>query len=129
MLTMNTTEGERKSSVEKGSGWKKKVKVDGAPSLSWVDPLYAEQPTIMWNRVDPIKRDAFQKVYGLNNSGIPPKRLKFGVHLKEIDVEVLFGQRQGGNGFSYSYLEDFGVREEGGAFVDDYTPMHTGLEY
>ena len=103
---MNNTEGERKSSIEKGSGRKKKVKVEGAPSLSWVDPLYAEQPTVTWNRVDPIKRDAFQKAYGLNNSGIPPKQLKFGVHLKEDDVEALFGQRQGGNGYNYSYSED-----------------------
>jgi hypothetical protein len=86
-------EGERKPSVEKGSGRKKKVKVERAPSLSWVDPLYAEQPTLTWNRVDPIKWDAFEKVYGLNNSGIPLKRLKFGLHLKEDDVEVLFGQR------------------------------------
>jgi hypothetical protein len=29
----------------------------------------------------------------LNNSRIPLKRLKFGVHLKEDDLEALFGQR------------------------------------
>jgi hypothetical protein len=42
VLTMSSTEEEHKPSIEKGSGRKKKVKVEGAPSLSWVDPLYAE---------------------------------------------------------------------------------------
>jgi hypothetical protein len=103
---MSNSEGKRKPSVEKGLGRKKKVKVEGAPFLSWVDLLYTEQPTLTWNKVDPIKRDVFQKAYGMNNSGIPPKWLKFRVHLKEDDLEALFGQRQGSNGYSYSYSED-----------------------
>ena len=85
---------------------KKKVKLEGAASLSWVEPLYAEQPSLCWNRSDPVTRAAFEKAYGLSKQGIPPKRLKFGVHLEESEVDELFGPRVGSNGYSYSYSED-----------------------
>ena len=103
---MSITDGLSLGSGEIGLGKRKKVKVEGAPSLSWVEPLYAEQPSLCWNRVDPISRETFEKAYDLNNQGIPPKRLKFGVHLEESEVDALFGPRVGTNGYSYSYSED-----------------------
>jgi hypothetical protein len=103
---MSITEGLSLGSGEIGVGKRKKVKVERAPSLSWVEPLYAEPPSLCWNRVDPVSRGAFEKAYGLNNQGIPPKRLKFGVHLEESEVDEVFGPRVGTNGYSYSYSED-----------------------
>jgi hypothetical protein len=103
---MSITDGLNLGSREIGLGKRKKVKVEGAPLLSWVVPLYAEQPSLCWNRVDRISRETFEKAYDLNNQGIPPKRLKFGVHLEESEVDAVFGPRVGTNGYSYSYSED-----------------------
>ena len=106
VIAMSITEGLSLGSDEIGLRKRKKVKVEGSPLLSWVEPLYAEQPSLCWNRVDPISRKAFEKAYGLNNQGIPPKRLKFGMHLEESEVDARFGARVGNNGYNYSYLED-----------------------
>lgn len=91
--------------LERGQVRKKKVKVEGAPSPSWVDPLYAEQPTIAWNRVDPISRNVFEEKYGLCNKGVAPRRLKYGVHLEESEVDEMFGPKVN-NGYRYSWSED-----------------------
>jgi hypothetical protein len=68
--------------------------------------LYAEQPTIVWDRVPPILRTTFQLKYGLNNTGILPKLLKLNVHIAEEEVESLFGKKVGGNGYRYANSED-----------------------
>lgn len=99
-------EVEEPASVERGSRGKRKVKVEGDPAPSFIDPLYAEQPKIVWNRVDPILRDAFEKEYGLCNKGLAPKRLRFGVHLEESEVEAVFGPRASANGYRYANSED-----------------------
>jgi hypothetical protein len=107
--TMNDStvcEGER--SYETRQGRKKtKVKVEGAVHRSelFVDPLYAEQPQLVWDRVDPIGKDVFEEKYGLCNKGLVPKRLKYGIHLEESDVEAMFGQKVS-NGYRYAYSED-----------------------
>jgi hypothetical protein len=49
---------------------------------AYILPLYAEQPTIVWNRVAPILRTTFQLEYRLNNTGIFPKSLKINVHAR-----------------------------------------------
>ena len=103
---MSVLEGLGLGSGKGGVVKKKKVKLEGVASLSRVEPLYAEQPSLCWNRSDPVTRAAFEKAYGLSNQGIPPKRLKFGVHLEESEVDELFGPRVGSNGYSYSYSED-----------------------
>jgi hypothetical protein len=72
----------------------------------YILPLYAEQPTIVWDRVAPILRTTFQLEYGLNNTGIPPKSLKLNVHVTEEEVESLFGKKVGGNGYRYANNED-----------------------
>ena len=51
--------------------------------LGFVDPLFAEQPKIIWNRMYQIKRAAFVEEYGLCNKGIPPRSLKLGLHINE----------------------------------------------
>jgi hypothetical protein len=65
---------------------------------AYVLPLYAEQPTIVWDRSAPILRTTFHLEYGLNNTGIPPKSLKINVHITDEEVESLFGKKVGGNG-------------------------------
>lgn len=102
---MSHTE-EEPSECERGNPrLKKKIKVEGASSLSWVDPLYAEKPDLLWNRVEPVKKTDFEKKYGLSNQGIPPKRLKIPLHVTEAEIEKLFGQKVS-NGYSYSWSED-----------------------
>jgi hypothetical protein len=59
----------------------------------------------VWNRVDPIGKDVFEEKYGLCNKGLVPKRLKYGIHLEESDVEAMFGQKVS-NGYRYAYSED-----------------------
>lgn len=90
---------------------RKRVKVEGGGSAAWVDPLYAEQPTITWDRVSVLKRDYFEKKFGLCNEGFAPKRLRFGVHLDEADVEGLFGPKVNANGYRYSMSEDIALVE------------------
>ena len=104
----NSTVCEGELSSETGQGRRKsKVKVEGAVhrSEAFVDPLYAEQPQLVWNRVDPISKEVFEEKYGLCNKGLPPKQLKYGIHLKEADVEAMFGPRVS-NGYRYAYSED-----------------------
>ena len=103
---MSISEGLGLGSGKVGVVKKKKVKLEGDASLSCIEPLYAKQPSLCWNRSDPVTRAAFEKAYGLSNQEIPLKRLKFGVHLEESEVDELFGPRVGSNGYSYSYLED-----------------------
>jgi len=61
-----------------------------------------------------MTRATFEKAFGLNNQSIPSKHLKFGVHLEESNVDVLFGQRVDNNGYKYSYSKntDFMKRVE-----------------
>jgi len=47
----------------------------------------------------------FEKAYDLNNQRLPLKQLRFGVHLEELKVDALFGQKVGNNGCSYLYSE------------------------
>ena len=72
---MSISEGLGLGSGEVGVVKKKKVKLEGDASLSWVEPLYAKQPSLCWNRSDLVTPAAFEKAYGLSNQGIPPKRL------------------------------------------------------
>ena len=90
---------------------RKKAKVEGGSSGAWVDPLYAEQPTLTWDRQTTLKRDYFEKNFGLCNEGFAPKRLRFGVHLDEADVESLFGPKVNANGYRYSMSEDVALQE------------------
>lgn len=104
MSDTDVLEGEPSS--EKGSAHRRRVKVEGAPSSAWVELLYAEQPTLAWNRVDPITRHLFEVHYGLCNRGLAPKRLKYGVHITEQEVEDMFGPKVSANGYRYSWSED-----------------------
>jgi hypothetical protein len=81
----------------------KKTKPKQQPNVL---PLYAEQPTVVWDRVAPILMNTFQLEYGLNNTGIPPKSLKLNVHITEEEVESLFRKKVGGNGYHYANNED-----------------------
>jgi hypothetical protein len=106
-------EGELEHTPDRsGKSTVKKVKVEGAPSTAWVDPLYAAQPTITWDRVTALKRDYFAQNYGLCNTGLAPKRLKFGVHVNEAEVEELFGAKVNANGYRYSLSEDTALVEK-----------------
>ena len=78
---------------------------------AWVDPLYACQPEILWDRKSLVTRDWFVEKYNLCNRGITPKQIKIGVHLEEADVESLFGPRQNGNGYRYATMDEDFVRK------------------
>lgn len=78
---------------------------------SWVDPLYACQPEILWDRKSLVTRDWFAEKYSLCNRGITPKHIKIGIHLEEADVESLFGPRQNGNGYRYATMDEEFVRK------------------
>jgi hypothetical protein len=78
---------------------------------SWVDPLYACQPEILWDRKSLVTRDWFTEKYSLCNRGITPKQIKIGIHLEEADVESLFGPRQNGNGYRYATMDEEFVRK------------------
>lgn len=84
----------------------KPVKLEGVDPASYVVPLYAEQPTIVFDRVTPPTRKIFQETYGLSNEGLNPKRLKIGVQLEEVDVESLFGPCINRNGYRYCHKDD-----------------------
>jgi hypothetical protein len=85
----------------------------GAKKSSWVEPMYASQPDILWDRKTVVGREWFAEKYKLHNHGITPKQIKIGQHLEEADVESLFGPRQNGNGYKYSQCaEDFVMRVE-----------------
>ena len=83
------------------------MKVEGAVHRSdpFVDPLYVEQPQIVWNQVDPIGKHIFEEKHRLCNTGLGPKQFKYRIHLEESDVETMFGQKIS-NGYCYAYLED-----------------------
>ena len=83
----------------------------GAKKSSWVDPLYACQPEILWDRKSVVTRDWFAEKYNLCNRGITPKQIKIGHHLEEADVESLFGPRQNGNGYRYATMDEEFVRK------------------
>jgi hypothetical protein len=78
---------------------------------SWVDPLYACQPEILWDRKSLVTRDWFVEKYNLCNRGITPKQIKIGIHLEEADVESLFGPQQNGNGYRYATMDEEFVRK------------------
>ena len=82
----------------------------GGKKSSWVDPLYACQPEIHWDRKSLVTRDWFVEKYNLCNRGITPKQIKIGIHLEEADVESLFGPRQNGNGYRYATMDEDFVR-------------------
>lgn len=104
MSDTDVFEEEQESLLGKGTqSVRKKVKVEGS---AWVDPLYAEPPTITWDKLTPLKRGYFAEAFGLCNEGLAPKRLKYGIHLLESDVEALFGVKVNSNGYAYSSLED-----------------------
>ena len=85
----------------------------GGKKSSWVDPMYAAQPEILWDRKTAVTREWFAENYKLHNHGITPKQIKIGQHLEEADVESLFGPRQNGNGYKYSQCaEEFVKRVE-----------------
>lgn len=85
----------------------------GGKKSSWVDPMYASQPEILWDRKTVVTREWFAEKYKLHNHGITPKQIKIGQHLEEADVESLFGPRMNGNGYKYSHCkEDFVMRVE-----------------
>ena len=83
----------------------------GGKKSSWVDPLYACQPEIFWDRKSLVTRDWFVEKYGLCNRGITPKQIKIGQHLEEADVETLFGPRHNGNGYRYAACDEEFVRK------------------
>ena len=83
----------------------------GGRKSSWVDPLYACQPEILWDRKSLVTRDWFVEKYNLCNRGITPKQIKIGVHLEEADVESLFGARQNGNGYRHATMDEAFVRK------------------
>jgi hypothetical protein len=83
----------------------------GGKKSSWVDPLYACQPEILWDRKSVVTRDWFAEKYNLCNRGITPKQIKIGCHLEEADVESLFGPRQNGNGYRYATMDKEFVRK------------------
>jgi hypothetical protein len=83
----------------------------GGKKSSWVDPLYACQPEIFWDRKSLVTRDWFVEKYNLCNRGITPKQIKIGIHLEEADVESLFGPRQNGNGYRYATMDEDFVRK------------------
>ena len=82
----------------------------GGKKSSWVDPMYASQPEILWDRKTTVSREWFAEKYKLHNHGITPKQIKIGQHLEEADVESLFGPRQNGNGYKYSQCDEEFVR-------------------
>lgn len=75
------------------------VKIEGVDPTSYVDPIYSEQPTIVFDRINLVSRKVFVEKYGLCNEGANPKRLKIGVHIEEADVEQLFGPCINRNGY------------------------------
>jgi hypothetical protein len=81
----------------------KKGKVESA---AWVDPMYAAQPEITWDRQTALKREYFATNYGLCNKGLAPKRLRIGLHVSEADIESLFGPKVNSNGYRYADNED-----------------------
>jgi hypothetical protein len=83
----------------------------GGKKSSWVDPLYACQPEILWDRKSLVTRDWFAEKYNLCNRGITPKQIKIRHHLEESNVESLFGPRQNGNGYRYATMDEEFVRK------------------
>jgi hypothetical protein len=82
------------------------VAKQGKKVYSFVNPLFAEQPDIVWDRVNPISRTVFAQKYGLCNKGLNPKHLRVGTHCTEEDVEKLFGPYVNQNGYKYCHNED-----------------------
>jgi hypothetical protein len=82
------------------------VDKQGKKVYSFVNPLFAEQPDIVWDRVNPILRTVFAQKYGLCNKGLNPKHLRVGTHCIEEDVEKLFGPCVNQNGYKYCHSED-----------------------
>ena len=78
----------------------------GKKIYSFVNPLFAEQPDIVWDRVQPISRATFVQKYGLCNKGINPKHLRVGLHSTEENVEALFGPCINQNDYKYCYSKD-----------------------
>ena len=78
----------------------------GGKKSSWVDPLYACQPEIFWDRKSLVTRYWFVEKYGLCNRVITPKQIKIGQHLEEADVETLFEPRHNGNGYRYAACDE-----------------------
>ena len=90
------------------------ISVDGGPSggmverktASYVRPLYAEAPKLIFDRVHAVSRTQFAKKYGLNNGGMSPKQLRVGTHCTEAEVERWFGPCVNQNGYKYCHLDD-----------------------
>lgn len=82
----------------------------GGRKSSWVDPLYASQPKILWDRKTVVTCEWFAEKYKLHNNGITSKHIKISQHLEEADVESLFGLQQNGNGYRYSQCTEEFVR-------------------
>jgi hypothetical protein len=82
------------------------VAKQGKKVYSFVNPLFAERPIIVWDRVNPISRTVFAEKYGLSNKGLNPKHLREGTHCTKEDVGKLFGPCVNQNGYKYSHKKD-----------------------
>lgn len=82
------------------------VKVEGSElSSSFVDPILATQPTIIFDRVTVPSRKQFQETYGLCNDGPNPKKLRIDVHISEAEEESLFGPCINRSGYRYDRFD------------------------
>lgn len=82
-----------------------RVKIENTVS-TWVPPLYAEEPTLVFDGKLPVSRKTFESVYGLPNRGKSPKKLKIGRDCTEAEVERWFGPVNGKNAYHYNHFDD-----------------------
>ena len=80
-----------------------KVKIENVMS-TWVPPLYAEEPTLVFDGKLPVSRKTFESLYGLSNRGKSPKKLKIERDCTKAKVKRWFGLVIGKN--AYHYKED-----------------------
>jgi hypothetical protein len=53
-----------------------KVKIEGAATTCYIDPLYGTKPNIIFDKETKLSWRSFGEKYGICNKGIEPRRLK-----------------------------------------------------
>jgi hypothetical protein len=82
-----------------------KVKIKGAATTCYIDPLYGTKLDIIFNKKTELSRESLWDKYGICNKGIAPKRLKIGKEIEEEEVVTLFGPCSR-NDYKYCLIED-----------------------
>jgi hypothetical protein len=81
------------------------MKVEGKVVSSWIEPLYATPPKLIFDKKNLISHKQLFEKYALCNSSILPKNHKIGKEVEESKVEALLTLHFR-NQYKYSFGDD-----------------------